>query len=183
MFVIGQFVFSIPAGGGVLAQTTSTIAIDDDDDTLTVLDTSDFLIADGYIVVDNEIMNYATKDATHFYGLTRGLPDPQVASVQYPPTSHPANSAVKSVAVQTLDSMLGMNITASTAPFGTLESLYIGSRFIANFPKFLAWDYPVLNQGQIVYLKYFILYPLSAGFVFALFFGMITLAMGVFNRV
>ncbi len=187
MFIFCQFLFSIPAGGGAISQTYTTVAISATSSTVTVADTTDFVNnlpgGIGYIVVDDEVMAYDSKDATHFYIATvdgvlqRGIADPEISSIRNPAASHATNVAVKSLAVQAIDSMLGLNITSSTATFGTLQAFYVGARFFWNFPKFLMWNYPVLNTGQWVMLKFFLFYPLSAGFVF----GMIVLTVSLFR--
>jgi hypothetical protein len=183
MFGFCTFLFSIPAGGGQIAQTTLT-AVGGISATATVsiavTDTSDFLSA-GTFVIDNEEIAYTGKDPTDFLGLTRGVQDPQITSLQNPASVHAQYSAVKSLPIQAIDSMLDLNITSSTAGFGTVQALYMAGRFFANFPKFLLWDYPMLNSGQLVFLKIFLFYPISAGFVFAIFYGFIVLAMGLFH--
>ena len=180
MFGFCTFLFSIPAGGGQIAQTTLTSAVSVSATSVAVVDTSDFLSA-GTFVIDNEEITYASKDATDFLGLTRGVQDPQITSLQNPASVHAQYAAVKSLPIQAIDSMLDLNITSSTATFGTLSALYMAGRFFANFPKFLLWDYPMLNSGQLVFLKLFLFYPISAGFVFAIFYGFIVLAMGIFH--
>ena len=185
MFTICSFLFAIPAGGGTIAQTVTTAPIAVGDVTVTVADTSDFVdVVPGgiaYFVAGDEIFTYTGKNPTHFTGVVGGRSDPQIASVQTTAVAHASGVAVKSLAVQTIDSMLGMNVTSSTATFGTLQAFYLAGRLFVNFPKFLLWNYPILNSGQLVMLKYFILYPLSAGFVFAVAFGFVILAMGVFH--
>ena len=185
LFVICTFLASIADGGGGLATTQLTSSINPTDTTLSVVSTADFLGADAthpaYVVVDDEIMTYTGITAVSFTGVTRGVADPTCTNVQNPAVAHSSLTTVRTIAVSAMDSFMGLNVTTSNATFGVYQAFTFGARMFTHIPKFITWNYNFLNSGQIVMLKYFVLYPISAGFVFALAFGFIILGMGLFK--
>jgi hypothetical protein len=184
MFVGCNFLASIADGGGGVAATKLNGAVSSAAIIWTVDDTDDFLTADvahpAYLVCGNEIVTYTGKTATTFTGITRAAADPEIVTSTVAAV-HADNTQVKTLAVSAMDTFMNMNVTTSNAPFGAYDALTFVGRLFTHLPKFIAWNYSFLNTGQVVMLKYFLLYPISAGFVFTLAFGFISLAMGLFK--
>lgn len=183
MFTICTYLASIGEGGGGIASSRLNGAVTSTAVVITVDKTTDFLAADAlhpaYVQIENEIVSYTGKTATQLTGVTRGVADPQTRRATTA-VAHADRLKVKTLAVQAIDNFMGYNITTSNASFGAYDALTFGAHLFTNLPKFLAWDYSFL-QGQLIMLKFFVLYPLSCAFVFAIGFGLISLAMGLFK--
>ena len=147
-------------GGGGFAATKLSSAISPDDTTINVISTKDFLDVD-YIFIGDEKITYTGKGDTSFTGCTRGV-DGTIA------TYHNSETKVYNEGSNILYNALGFNVSVSSDTLGTLMTLAkVVIRVVSNIPRVIAWDYSFLT-GQLVIIKYFLLYPLSAGFIFAL---------------
>lgn len=163
-FAICTIIAGIGENGLGLATTHLTQACDEDDFTLYVESTRGFL-ADGYVVIEGERIDYAGTTTTSFTGATRGG---DWNAEETEPASHANNSRVYSEATNVLNSALGYHVFSSVSVFGMFSIPMPNPRiFTVTIPKMLLWDYPFLD-GHMMLFKYILLYPLSAGFLMAL---------------
>jgi hypothetical protein len=189
VFTVGTFLCAILDGSGGLAVSKLKVAMTAADVDLTVDNAQDFLDASvtfpAYIVVGTEIIKYTGRTITGAHvadqltGLTRGVSDPQTGRVSIAAT-HAIGVKVVTIEVDALDTFMGYDITSSTATFGAIQAIQFVGNLFKTLPKMIAWDYSFLT-GQLIYLKFFILYPLSAGLVISLILALASLAQGIFN--
>lgn len=190
LFLVGNFFASAMGGGGAVAATTLTANVSNVAPTMPVADTDDFLNAPvgypAYIQIDDEIMYYVDNpvahDATNFYQVVRGQPDP-VNGVSTQATTHLSGARVRTLEIAAIDSFMGFAVTTSTAGFGPVQGMQFLGRLFYNIPKFVMWNYPFLNTGAIVYFKFFVLYPLSIGFVITAVMQFLIMIFGLIKTI
>lgn len=161
VFIAGQVLAFFMAGETALATSALASSIDHDDTSLTVDSTSGFLSAD-YLLIDNELIQYAGISGSTFTGLTRGTRDTKGVS-------HPAGTRVYSESAGFMNQFVSFNVMESIADDGVFIGGFKALSGIAGsltnaMIKVVAWDYEFL-AGHAVWLKYLFLYPLSAGLV------------------
>jgi hypothetical protein len=184
-FLLCTFLASIAEGGGGIAVTYLTANVSDVATVLPVSNNRDFVQAASlaypqYIQIDDEIIKYSVPppNAISFNPVVRAQADPTIAgATATTATTHLSGAKVQTLQVVAMNSFLGQQITSSTSGFGVFKAFGFVGAFFSNMPKFLTWDYNFLT-GQLVYLKYFVLYPLSAGFAISMCYAMLILAMG-----
>ena len=153
-----------------LASTIVTTAIEkpgdeyDEDTPLIVHSTEGFLSSD-FINVEDEIICYSGTTATSFTGLTRGCHDSST-------NDHAVDTAVYNETTGFINKVVGFNIVQSFADDGfwkgIIKTVIHGPGTLKYmFTKLVLWDYSFL-EGNGVYIKYLICYPLSAGFILSL---------------
>ena len=186
MFSICTYLASVAEGGGGIAVTYLTADVTATEiGHIHVAATGDFLGAShaypAYIVIGDEILTYEDKTSSiQFSTLARGQSDPTSSTAATTPAIHHAGDKVRTIAVGAMDSFMNQQITSSTAGFGAFQAFTFVGKMFTNMPKFLAWNYSFLS-GPMVFLKYFILYPLSIGFVFCIGGYFLALGMGLFK--
>jgi len=144
-----------------LATTVVVTAIDDDDTSLTVQSTTGFLSSD-FINIDNELICYSGTTSTTFTGLTRGCNDSSASA-------HSSGTRVYNEATGFINKVVGFNILQTFADDGFVKGFFktvvsIPGALAYMFTKVVMWDYSFL-EGNGVYIKYLICYPLAAGMV------------------
>lgn len=173
-FVLGTFLSGIMEGQAAFAVTKLTADISVAGVTAEVTDTTDFLDADD-IYIGIEKVRYTTKTDTQFNLSVRGLNDTEA-------TAHSSGAKVKNETSNVVNNLLGYNVATTAATYGTASAVVgLGWNLIKSIPKMIAWDYSYL-EGQLTLIKYLILWPISAGFVFSLGLMFIGAIQGLFRR-
>lgn len=147
-----------------LATTVLTVPLSDSSTTVTVQGTAGFMDAD-FITIDAEDICYTTRGSTSFTGLTRGCRD----------TDREAHSVGKRVyndSTGMINRMVGFNVLDTLTNDGFISGSF---KLITSIPtiarsflQLALWDYSFL-EGNLVWFKYMVLFPLSAGLVITLF--------------
>jgi hypothetical protein len=185
VFVCGNILsFSLEGAQGLAATTLST-AIDDDDTAIPVVSASGFLSSDR-IFVDNEIVVYTAHEtpcvtAPHagepscFTGAVRGSRSTESAS-------HNSGVKVFSRTTGVVNQLVGFNIAETSSTSGILRTIIIAPLALAKaVAKVTTWDYSFL-EGDFVWIKYIVLYPLSAGFIWTVVILTQNMFMSIFRR-
>ena len=174
-FIAGAMLSAKTEGTTSLATTSLTATLSDGSDsetspleTISVHSTSGFNDR-GVLVIDNETIQYTGITATSFTGLTRGAR--KTSATEHPATKDGLTRRVYSEAPGIVNTLVGFDI-ASGFTDGGIVGLAKGTiNTFRNFPDFVGamariilWDWSYL-EGPYVYLKYLLLYPLSAGMV------------------
>lgn len=159
-------------GSVSLATTVLTAAVDDDDTTINVQSTQGFPATDSVIVLDDEMLCYSTLTSTTFVlssTSNRGCRGTDVAS--HAQANGSRSRDVYSMAPGVINALVGFDIASAFSDggfFGTIKGFYNSvkeaPKFLQAVAKMIAWDYAFL-EGPYVYVKYLMLYPLSAGMV------------------
>jgi hypothetical protein len=157
--------FAVEGQTGI-AGSDLTAAITATSSTITVNDSSAFLDSD-VLFIDEEEICYDTKtDATNtFSDLTRGCNGTT-------PSAHSNGTRVFSETSGVINSMVGYNVAQSLADDNFFQGVYHSMELVFFFftravPKIIQWDYSYL-EGNMVYLKFIIFYPLSMGLVISI---------------
>ena len=150
----------IVEGGGGFATTVTSSSVSLEATTINVDSTADFKDVD-FIWIGDEKINYAGKTATSFTGCVRGQ-DGTSCSI------HSSGVKVYNDDSNITNNILGYNVGVANSTLGAARTLaQVTLRVLRVLPRVIAWDYPFL-EGNLVIIKYIILYPLSAGLVFTL---------------
>jgi len=157
------------------AVTSLTADINAITTTFAVVDTTDFLDGPDDAYVGAEKFRYTSKDATHFLVVSRGQGGTDAVK-------HDEGAKVKNESSNILNNVLGYNVATTAASYGTTAAIVgLGWNLLNSVPRMIAWNYSYLD-GQLVMIKYLILWPISAGFVFSLGMVFITTVMSIFRR-
>jgi hypothetical protein len=149
-----------------LETTELTSAITETSNTLEVLTTAPFATA-GLLMIGDETICYTDKTEVQFTGVTRGEDCRRGSNAQ----AFPVGQQVMVEGVGIINSLVGFDILSAFGQ-GGISGFVLGSmNVVSNLPTFIAsvfrmllWDYSFLT-GSFVYIKYLVLYPLSAGMV------------------
>ena len=161
-------------GQTAFAVTQTTAIATANATTINVLSTTDFLDMDD-IYVESEKVRYFSKTATQFQNVQRGLDSTEAVA-------HSAGVKVKNETTNVANSLLGYNVATTAATYGSFNAMVgLGWNLIKAIPRMIAWDYRYLD-GQMQIIKYLILWPISAGFVFALAMMFVNTVMSIFRR-
>ena len=173
-FIAGTILSGIMEGQTALAVTKLTADITAESTNILVVSTTDFLSMDD-VYVENEKVRYTSKTATQFNVTQRGL-DGTTA------VAHSEGARVKNETSNILNSLLGYNVATTAATYGTAAAV-VGMTWniIRSIPRMIAWNYSYLEDGLSI-IKYVVLWPISAGFVFALGLIFIGAIQGLFRR-
>lgn len=173
-FVSGTFLSGVMEGQVAFAVTTLTADITETDTVIEVTNTADFLSMDE-IYIEDELVSYTEKDSTHFNDCTRGLSGTTAAA-------HVAGTKILNENSNVINNLLGYNVATSAASYGSFSAVVgVFWNLVKALPKMIAWNYSYL-EGQWSLLKYFFLWPISAGFVFSLGLVFVSAVMGIFKR-
>lgn len=175
-FVLGTFLSGIMEGQASFAVTRLTADIGaDDTGAVEVISTADFIDGPDDIYIESELIRYIDKTNTQFNVSQRGLEGTSAVV-------HLAGAKVKNEMTNVINSLLGYNVASTAATYGSFSAIVgLGWNLIMSIPKMIAWDYSYLT-GQLAMIKYLILWPISAGFVFSLGMIFVSTAMGLFRR-
>ena len=162
VFIWGSVLSFMMAGEVSVAATTLAAYMNASDTSMTVVSTSGFLSTNGRIVVDSEIMAYTGSTDTTFTGLRRG----QLAS---DPSSHVTGTNVYSETSGFLNKFVTFNVAETLADdgfiIGSIRSVIgVAGMFVNGIAMIVTWDFAFL-EGHGAWVKYLLLYPLSAGLV------------------
>jgi hypothetical protein len=154
-----------------LAATTLSATLTPTATTMHVANAVPFAASD-VLYVDSEVICYSGQTLTTFTGLVRGCQDTEA-------TAHTAGVSVYNETTGIINQQVGFNIAETQSTMGKFKTVVSMPLTLAKtFAKIVLWDFSYLT-GDLVYIKYMVLYPLSAGLVFSL----ITLTIGGFRGV
>jgi hypothetical protein len=165
-FVSLTILSAIVEGHTGLETTELTAGISETSTTITVKTTDPF--ADrGQLMIGDETICYTGKNSVQFTGVTRGADCRRFSEAQ----AFPAGQQVMVEGTGIVNQLVGFDILSAFGE-GGISGFVLGSvNVVSNLPSFLnavarmlVWDYSFLD-GSFVYLKYLVLYPLSAGMV------------------
>ena len=130
----------------------------------------------GHFYLESEIICYSSRTSTAFNGLTRGCNDTD-------PNSHSSGRRAYSDTAGVIDQMVSFKLGGENSGIGEkfLAVVKLPLTMIKAVSRLIMWDFSFL-EGNLVYLKYFMLYPLSAGFMWALLLLTIGGFRGIFGR-
>jgi hypothetical protein len=173
-------------GRDAVGATKLTVALTDSatpGQTVNVTSTADFSGPTGYFKVNNEVVRYTTKNATHFLGCTRGVADPVVTNMPQATTvvAHSVGAQVYTLAAAAVNAAVGMNVVTAEGTTGEISATAFLWNFFWHFPKYVSWNFPFLDNQAGNLMKLFMLWPLSAGFLVTVGVAMIQLAQGVLS--
>ena len=174
LFTIGQiFSFAIDAGSGI-AGTTLTAAIAADDRYIPIASAGGFLDSDERVFLRGEELSYEsikTADAdcgefdapcldTGEDAAGRGINGTKAST-------HPTGSKVMTEGPGLLNEVVTFRVGSIDSAFGIITFPFKAAGALLKFlAKMVIWDFAFLS-GNGVYLKFILLYPLSAAAVLA----------------
>jgi len=165
VFAAGTVLSTVMEQERAFAVTSLTADIDESATTLQVTSTADFLDS-GYLWISDERVQYTGKTDTNFTGVTRGIADENNEGGIA--TSHGTGDKVMNTEANVINSMLGYSRMATRTELGIMEyPMFLWRILTVAVPKMITWDYSYL-EGDLVLLKYTLLYPISAGFLISL---------------
>jgi len=160
LYICGQILSLNLEGSSGLATTHLTADLTSTATTASVQGTDGFLKSD-FLIVENERICYSGKTSSSFTGLTRGCHDSTASS-------HSKNIRVYNETTGMVNQMVGFNVLQTFADDGFFKGV---TKFITSFghlfvsiANMLAWNYSFL-EGNGVYIKYIMLYPISAAMI------------------
>jgi len=173
VYIAGAVLNGVIEGNTNIATTSLTADVSKTDTTITVHNAGGFRGA-GLIIIDDEFICYEGKTATTFTGVTRGADcQENSAAAEHAQLDGGLQRRVYSQAPGIINVLVGFDIATSFSDGGVggfFKGLWNTARNIPAFmqavARMIAWDYNYLD-GAYVYVKYFLLYPLSAGLVLA----------------
>lgn len=168
VFIFGSvtIISAIVDGHTGLGTTELTAPVSLTATTITV-DTTEAFPEHSTLVIGSEIMCYTGKTSTTFTGITRGEDCRKNNSV----SAHSSGRQVMNEAPGLINSLVGFDITSAFSDggfIGLAKGIYTSAKnmnsFLSSVARMVMWDYSFLTGG-FVYIKYLVLYPLSAGMV------------------
>mgnify|MGYP001604645431 CR=1 FL=1 len=163
VWIAGQVLSMAMSGRSGLATTSLTANLSATATSMTVQGTDGFLDAD-YVIIENERIRYTNRGSTTFTGLTRGSYDSTASA-------HASTTVVYNETTGLVNQLVGFNIVQTFANDGFFKGV---AKFFTSFDNLavsvanmLAWNYAFL-EGNAVYLKYFLFYPISAAMILEL---------------
>ncbi len=167
VFLAGTFLSFTLEGRTGYATAQLTASLSETATTMTVNSTTGFSTSD-FVIIEKEDIGYTGTTATTFTGLTRGFHNTKASG-------HQSDTRVYSEGSGFIDKAIGFDVAEAFSDGGLLGVLKGTVKTVAQLPDFLRllariviWDYSYLEDSA-VYVKYFLLYPLSAGLVFGFF--------------
>jgi len=173
-FVTCTILSGIMEGQSALAVTKLSADITETSMTVPVTNTQDFLDADD-VYIESEKVRYTSKTSTQLNCSQRGLEGTEVVA-------HVAGAKVKNDTANIMNNLLGYNVATASATYGDAAAVVgLAWNLIKSIPKMIAWNYSYL-EGSLSLIKYVVLWPISAGFVFGLGMLFIGAVQGLFRR-
>jgi hypothetical protein len=173
VFIVGVIFSGAMSSGGGFVVTSLSAPLTSVATSITVSSTASFLDSD-YLYIGGEKVLYATKDATHFLGVTRGVSGTAVA--------HSLGDRVYTEQATILNEVLQINPTAVRTNSGLSGIIQIPIRFFTHaLPNLVAMDFDFF-KGDMAYVGY-IFMACSFGLVISLAMGMLWMAAGVIKLV
>lgn len=169
-FISLTILSAIVDGHTGLETTTLTANLSQTDTTMSVTTTSLFPTRDGVVQVGNEVICYGKVTPTTFTELARGEDCRQHSSAN----AHLAGVQVMGQATGIVNNLIGFDIATAFSDggiVGFVKGLWTTAtmtpQWVVALFHMVLWDYSFLT-GPFVYIKYLILYPLSAGMVLSI---------------
>jgi hypothetical protein len=165
-FVSLTIISAIVDGHTGLETTELTSDITETSTTLNVRTTDPFSSA-GQLMIGDETICYTGKNGVQFTGVTRGEDCRRHSEAQ----AFPIGQQVMVEGTGIVNQLVGFDILSAFGE-GGISGFVLGTvNVVSNLPAFLGavgrmlvWDYSFLD-GSFVFIKYLVLYPLSAGMV------------------
>ena len=159
VWIAGQSFSFMMEGSTGITSTILTTTVTESSTTLAVHSTANFLPAD-FVVIGSEDICYTGITATTFTGLTRGCNGTDTSS-------HAAGTQVYTEPAGMLNKALGFTERESVSEGGfsgfikgVTRTVGLPLGYLRLIGQMIIWDYAYL-EGAAVYLKYYLLYPLS----------------------
>lgn len=147
-------------GGGIVAVPLSS-GIDNDDTTLSVTSTTDYLDTD-YVVLDDEEILYSGKTSNTFTGCTRGYNDTTAAS-------HASGTMIYTKSANLVNSALGFNVAATQDSMGWWAVITIPIKFMTKtLPNIIVMNYSFLTGSMAIVGWFFLAIGIGLIIVIAL---------------
>lgn len=142
-FVGCAILSGVMEGGGGIASTPLTAAIDDDDAVLLVTSTDGFLDTD-YVTISNETILYAGKTDTSFTGCTRGAKNTTAVT-------HDEGDMIYTTSASIANHTLNFNIAAMVDSMGFLAfPAVVLFFFTKTVPQFIMWNWSFLSGDLMI---------------------------------
>lgn len=172
LYVIFTLLASFVTGGGGINSTVLTVDMTAVATSATVQNTAGFLGADK-IVIGGETMNYASKDFTHFLGITR------VNGV-----AHSTGGMVYNQQTSILNNALGYNVSSITSSSGGYALLLIPIKFFTTTLPNLVSGNTLLSllPAELQWLGYIWL-AMTMGIVISIGIALIWVASNLIGRI
>ena len=172
VWLAGNSLSFILEGQTGVGSTILTASLTETSSTIAVHSTQGFLDSD-FVLIGTEDICYTGITATTFTGLTRGCNDTATGS-------HNSGVSVYSESTGFINKALGFNIQEVFSDGGVIgfakgvyKSVGHALDFLRLISRMITWDYAYL-EGNGIYIKMFLLYPISGGLVF----GLVRMALG-----
>lgn len=168
VFLAGQMLSFFIEGQIGLATTQLTAAVSNSTTTIPVNSTDGFRSRD-FIIIGNEHICYSGMTATSFTGATRGCQKTDADS--HPATDVNGPTIVYNPTTGLVNRFAAFRVVQTFADDGLVKGFITFFSSLGSIAKdiatMLSWDYSYLD-GMAVYVKYFFLYPITAGMALAL---------------
>lgn len=159
VFIGSAILSAVMEGGGGIAATALSAAIDDDDVTISVDSTDGFLAAD-WIVIDDERILYTGKTSTTFTGCTRGYDGTEAES-------HAIDAMAYTMEASAINNAMGFNIAAEADSMGLWSAITIPFYFFTRtIPHIIRLNYSFLS-GELAIIGWFF-FAAGAGLIITL---------------
>lgn len=166
-------------GGGGIATTRLASGITSSSTTIPVGSVQGFLSSD-IIYIDNEAIYYeAINTVTNTFGT---VGSPVVRGYRSTTaSSHSSGARVMNSGTSALNQLVGYNVVEAASGGNDVVVLtQTGWALVRAIPRIITWDFAILD-GPGVYIKYILLYPLSAALVISFFVVLSSSIMGIFG--
>jgi hypothetical protein len=167
--VVGALIGGAIDGETSFAATKLTANASTADATLTVSSTSGFYSTNDYVMIGNEKISYATKDATHFYGCVRGDYKTKTAS-------YVAGQMVYSRELGAMNGVLGINKVSVGTEVGAAELLSFSTTFFSSVGTIMLFDYSFFDKMPFMFIRIlmwiFVSVPIAIGLIYLTIIGL-----------
>ncbi len=172
IWVFGQSFSWMLDGESGIAATVLSASLVKSATTATVTSTTGFPSA-GRLFVNNEEIEYTGTTSTTFTGLTRGVNGTS-------DVSHASGSQALTEVSDAINRGAGFQVAKTQGAIGTLKfAVEQAGVLVSTVWKILAWDYSWL-EGNALWIKYYLLYPLSFGTAVSVILAYMGARRGIF---
>lgn len=143
MFIGATILSAVMEGGGGVVSTPLTASIDNDDTTLSVTSTSNFLDED-YVYIGDEKIYYTGTTTNSFTGCTRGYDGSNAVA-------HGAGSMVYTKGASTLNNALDFDVATTADSMGVWATITIPYYFLTkSLPNIIAMNFSFLTGDMAI---------------------------------
>ena len=175
-FFIGSLLSGVMEGGGGICTTQLTVNHTDVVTTLTVASTEGFL-KKGYVVVQDEKVQYTNKTATTFTGCVRGWDNTEASA-------HDNGTKVYSPEASVINYALGFDVAATGSTVGALYiPTVLYNFFFVTLPRMVLWDYSWLKAAEWLQILRYVFMVVSIGFLVYMAYTIASALAGVLQGV